>query len=66
MEYDEQCSLLVSNGRLREKLMKHRQFLQMSVSLVGFAPLLLEAKNIQSLQGDVKVNGKPISEKTQI
>jgi len=66
MEYDEYCSLLVSNGRLREKIMKRRQFLQMSVALVGFAPLILEAKNIQSLKGDVKVNGKPISEKTQI
>lgn len=46
--------------------MKRRQFLQMSVALVGFAPLILEAKNIQSLKGDVKVNGKTISENIQI
>jgi hypothetical protein len=46
--------------------MKRRQFLQMSVALVGFAPLILEAKNIQSLQGDVKVNGKFITKDTQI
>jgi hypothetical protein len=46
--------------------MKRRHFLQMSVALIGFAPLILEAKNIQSLQGNVKLNGKPISEKVQI
>jgi hypothetical protein len=46
--------------------MKRRQFLQMSVALIGFAPLILEAKNIQSLKGDIKVNGKAISENVQI
>lgn len=66
MEYDGKCSLLVSNGRLEENKMKRRQFLQMSVTLIGFAPLILEAKNIQSLQGNVKVNGKMISQSEQI
>ncbi len=46
--------------------MKRRQFLQMSVALIGFAPLILEAKNIHSLKGDIKVNGKAISENVQI
>jgi hypothetical protein len=57
---------LVSNGRLEENEMKRRQFLQMSIALIGFAPLILEAKNIQSLQGNVKVNGKVISQSEQI
>jgi len=46
--------------------MKRRQFLQMSVALIGFAPLLLEAKNIQTLKGEVKVNGKPITKDANI
>ncbi|MEY3220532.1 MAG: hypothetical protein RIT27_1889 [Pseudomonadota bacterium] len=46
--------------------MKRRQFLQISVALIGFTPLLLEAKNIQMLKGDVKVNGKPITKDANI